>query len=107
MNQITDTVSLALLAGEPGLDSIGERLRTNLRAIIEAAFEEELADFLGRLRYDRVDGPAKGYHHGHPARSTLSGHFLLKCPAGQRMRKVDGWATPSQPIALMPLDLAA
>ncbi len=37
----------------------------NVRAIIEAVFEEELASFLGRLRYDRGDGAAKGYRHGH------------------------------------------
>jgi hypothetical protein len=56
MNQITDTASLALLAGEAGFDPIEERLRTNLRAIIEAVFEEELAGFLGRLRYGRGEG---------------------------------------------------
>lgn len=49
MNQITDSASFALLAGEAG-------------------FEEELASFLGRLRYDRGDGPANGYRHGHRER---------------------------------------
>jgi len=28
-------------------------------------------------------------------------------PAGQRMRKVDGWVTLTQPIAPISLDLAA
>ena len=59
MNQITDTASFALLAGEAGFDPIEERLRSNVRATIEAVFEEELAGFLGRLRYDRGAGPAK------------------------------------------------
>ena len=47
MNQITDTASFALLAGETGFDPIEERLRSNVRATIEAVFEEELASFLG------------------------------------------------------------
>jgi putative transposase len=74
MNQITDTASFALLAGEAGFDPIEERLRTNVRATIEAVFEEELAGFLGRLRYGRGDGPAKGYRHGHRERQ-LTGAF--------------------------------
>ncbi len=64
MNQITDTASFALLAGQAGFDPIEERLRTNVRATIAAVFEEELASFLGRLRYGRGGGPAKGYRHG-------------------------------------------
>ena len=74
MNQTTDTSSLALLAGEAGFDPIEERLRMNVRATIEAVFEEELAGFLGRLRYSRGDGPAKGYRHGHRERQ-LTGTF--------------------------------
>lgn len=38
-----------LLAHEAGLDPIEERLRSNVRATIEAVFEEELGSFLGRL----------------------------------------------------------
>jgi hypothetical protein len=60
MNQIPDTTSFALLAGEAGFDPIEERLRANVRATIEAVFEEELAGFLGRLRYSRGNGPQKG-----------------------------------------------
>ena len=56
MNQINDTASLALLSAEPGFDPIEERLRSNVRATIEAVFEEELASFLGRLRYDVSGG---------------------------------------------------
>src|SRR6056297_165715 len=47
MNQIADTASFALLAGEAGFDPIEERLRANVRATIEAVFEEELDSFLG------------------------------------------------------------
>jgi putative transposase len=74
MNQITDTARFALLAGEAGYDPIEERLRMNVRATIEAVFEEELAVFLGRLRYGRGVGPAKGYRNGHRARQ-LTGTF--------------------------------
>ncbi len=62
---------------EAGFDPIEERLRANVRATIEAVFEEELAGFLGRLRYDRGDGPAKGYRHGHRERQ-LTGTFGKK-----------------------------
>ncbi|RAK13799.1 hypothetical protein ATI53_10341, partial [Salipiger aestuarii] len=61
MTQITDTASFALLAGEAGFDPIEDRLRANVRLTIEAMFEEELAAFLGRLRYGRSGSPAKGY----------------------------------------------
>ena len=74
MNQITDTSSFALLADEAGFDPIEERLRMNVRATIEAVFEEELADFLGRLRYSRCTGATKGYRHGHRERQ-LTGTF--------------------------------
>src|SRR6056297_1301614 len=68
MKQITDTASFALLGEQAGFDRIEDRLRTNVRATIEAVFEEELASFLGRLRYDRGVGAAKGYRHGHRER---------------------------------------
>jgi hypothetical protein len=45
MNQINDTASLALLSTEPGFDPIEDRLRSNVRATIEAVFEEELVSF--------------------------------------------------------------
>jgi hypothetical protein len=39
MNQITDTAGVALPAGESGFDPLEERLRSNVRATIEAVFE--------------------------------------------------------------------
>ena len=74
MEHITDTARFTLLAGEAGFDPIEERLRSNVRATIEAVFEEELASFLDRLRYNRGEGPAKGYRHGHRERQ-LTGTF--------------------------------
>ena len=102
MNQITDTASFALLAGEAGFDPIEERLRTNVRATIEAVFEEELASFLGRFRYDRGDGPAKGYRHGHRERQ-LTGTFGTETVRVPRARieddagKVTEWRSKALP----------
>jgi putative transposase len=45
MTQITDTSRFSLLPHEAGFDPIEERLRMNVRATIEAVFEEELAAF--------------------------------------------------------------
>jgi len=102
MNQITDTASFALLAGEACFDPIEERLRTNVRATIEAVFEEELADFLGRLRYDRGSGSAKGYRHGHRERQ-LTGTFGTETVRVPRARvedetgKVTEWRSKALP----------
>jgi len=68
MTQLTDTPAFSLLVGETGFDLIEDRLRANVRVTIEALFEEELAAFLGRLRYGRSGSPAKGYRHGHRER---------------------------------------
>jgi transposase-like protein len=102
MNQMTDTASLALLAGEAGFDPIEERLRTNVRATIEAVFEEELAGFLGRLRYGRGEGAAKGYRHGHRERQ-LTGTFGTETVRVPRARiedetgKVTEWRSKALP----------
>ena len=102
MNEITDTASFALLAGEAGFDPIEERLRMNVRATIEAVFEEELASFLGRLRYDRGDGSANGYRHGHRERQ-LTGTFGTETVRVPRARitneagKVSEWRSKALP----------
>jgi transposase-like protein len=102
MNQITDTASFALLAAEAGFDPIEERLRANVRATIEAVFEEELASFLGRLRYDRGGGAAKGYRHGHRERQ-LTGTFGTQTVRVPRARieddagKVTEWRSKALP----------
>ena len=102
MNQSTDTAGCALLAHEAGFDPIEERLRMNVRATIEAVFEEELASFLGRLRYRRGDGPAKGYRHGHRERQ-LTGTFGTETVRVPRARieddagKVTEWRSKALP----------
>jgi len=74
MTKNTATSTSALLANEVGYDAIEDRLRLNIRATIEAVFEEELEQFLGRCRYRRGETAAKGYRHGHRERH-LTGTF--------------------------------
>ena len=102
MNQITDTSTPALLAGEMGYDPIEDRLRQNVRATIEAVFEEELADFIGRCRYGRGDGAQKGYRHGHRERQ-LVGTFGTETVSVPRARiedeagKISEWRSKALP----------
>ncbi len=102
MTQNTDTASFALLAHEAGFDPIEERLRMNIRATIEAVFEEELASFLGSLRYGRGDGATKGYRHGHRERQ-LTGTFGTETVRVPRARvedetgKVTEWRSTALP----------
>ena len=74
MKQNIDSSSFSLLPDAAGYDPIEDRLRATVRATIEALFEEELAECLGRLRYGRGDDKAKGYRHGHRDRQ-LTGTF--------------------------------
>ena len=101
MNQNTDTASFALLAGEAGFDPFADRLRANIRATIEAVFEEELAAC--RLRHGRGDGAAKGSRHGHRERQ-LTGTFGTGTVRVPRVRiedeagKVTEWGRRRCPV---------
>ena len=74
MTKTTDSSALSLLACDEGFDPIEDRLRANIRSTIEAVFNEELDGFLGRLRYCREAGAARGYRHGHRDRQ-ITGTF--------------------------------
>ncbi|HYR07878.1 MAG TPA: IS256 family transposase [Longimicrobium sp.] len=71
MAKITDTAIPALLLGEVGSDPIEDRLRETIRATVETMFEEELAAFLGRIRYGRGAGARKGYRNGRRERQLV------------------------------------
>ena len=58
MKQNIDSSSFSLLPDAAGYDPIEDRLRATVRATIEALFDEELAECLGRLRYGRGDDKA-------------------------------------------------
>lgn len=102
MNEITDTASFAPPADEAGFDPIEDRLRANVRATIEAMFEEELEAFIGRCRYGRGDGVQKGYRHGHRERQ-LTGTFGTETVRVPRARiedeagKVTEWRSEALP----------
>jgi transposase-like protein len=70
MTEVTEDGALALLANEEGYDPIEDRLRAMVRQTIEAMFEEELAQALGRARYAR-GGKGKGYRNGHRERELV------------------------------------
>ena len=70
MTETTDTAMPALLLSEAGSDPIEDRLRETIRATVETMFEEELAAFLGRIRYGRGDA-RKGYRHGRRERQLV------------------------------------
>ena len=70
MTKTTDAAIPALLLGEAGSDPIEDRLRETIRATVETMFEEELAAFLGRIRYGRGAG-RKGYRHGRRERQLV------------------------------------
>lgn len=86
MKNNTDTTALSLLANEAGYDPIEDRLRENIRATIEAVFEEELDAFLGRCRYDRSTNRPAGYRHGHRERQ-LVGTFGAETVSVPRARR--------------------
>ena len=102
MTKITETTMPALLCGDAGYDPIEDRLRQNIRATIEALFEEELAAFIGRCRYDRGAGSTKGYRHGHRNRQ-LTGTFGTQTVSVPRARiedeegKVTEWRSKALP----------
>ena len=88
MKDDTSSPSPALLSSDPGHDPIEDRLRQNIRATIEALFEEELAEFIGRCRYGRDDGAKKGYRHGRRDRQ-ITGTFGTQTISVPRARIED------------------
>ena len=102
MTKNTDTSMLALLANEVGYDPIEDRLRQNIRATIEALFEEELAAFIGRCRYGRGGTTKKGYRNGHRDRQ-LVGTFGTETVSVPRARveneegKITEWRSKALP----------
>ena len=102
MTKNTDTSMLALLANEVGYDPIEDRLRQNIRATIEALFEEELAAFIGRFRYGRGGATKKGYRNGHRERQ-LVGTFGTETVSVPRARieneegKITEWRSKALP----------
>jgi transposase-like protein len=88
MSEITDSDAGAPSAVDVDDDPIEDRLRRNIRATIEALFEEELEAFLGRCRYERGNGAVVGYRHGRRER-RLAGTFGTTAVSVPRARVED------------------
>lgn len=102
MKQDTETATPLLLSSDIGDDPIEDRLRQNIRMTIEALFEEELAEFIGRCRYGRDDGARKGYRHGRRDRQ-ITGTFGTQTVSVPRARiedeegKISEWRSKALP----------
>ncbi|MFN4102186.1 MAG: IS256 family transposase [Pararhodobacter sp.] len=100
MTETTATAMPALLGGDDAFDPIEARLRQNIRATIEALFEEELEAAIGRCRYGRGAG-RKGYRHGHRSRQLVGtfGTETVQVPRA-RIQDADGRTTEWRSRAL-------
>ena len=101
MTETTDTAVPALLLGEAGSDPIEDRLRETVRATVEAIFDEELAAYLGRIRYGRGGAARKGYRHGRRERQLVGtfGTQTVSVPRA-RIEAEDGRVTEWRSKAL-------
>ena len=81
MTNTTATPALSLLADEEVYDPIEDRLRANIRATIEAVFEEELEGILGRCRYGRSGSGPEGLPQWAPRARE---YWNIWCREGQR-----------------------
>jgi len=107
MTKNTATSTSALLANEVGYDPIEDRLRLNIRTTIEAVFEEELEQFLGRCRYGRSGEAKAGYRHGYRERRLVGtfGPETVNIPRA-RIKDEDGktreWRSKALPRYPLP-----
>jgi transposase-like protein len=100
MTDFIEDNELALSAHDDGYDPIEDRLRSMVRHTIEAMFEEELAEALGRTRYGRGDN-ARGYRNGHRDRQLVGtfGTETVRVPRA-RLEGADGKASEWRSKAL-------
>ena len=100
MTETTATGMPAPLGDDDAFDPIEARLRQNIRATIEALFEEELEAAIGRCRYGRGAG-RKGYRHGHRTRQLVGtfGAETVQVPRA-RIKQADGGPTEWRSRAL-------
>ena len=100
MTDFIEDSELALSAHDDGYDPIEDRLRSMVRHTIEAMFEEELTEALGRTRYGRGDN-ARGYRNGHRDRQLVGtfGTETVRVPRA-RLEGADGKASEWRSKAL-------
>jgi putative transposase len=68
--------------GQPLSETLQEAARLSVRLVIQAALEAEVAEFLGRDRYQRDPDAGPGYRNGHrPVQvKTTTGPVVLERP---------------------------
>ena len=68
--------------GQPLAETLEEAARLSVRLVIQAALEAEVAEFLGRGRYQRDPDAGPGYRNGHqPVQvKTTAGPVVLERP---------------------------
>jgi putative transposase len=88
MKEDTETSTFALLAGDGGIDPLEDGVRQRVRIFIKTILEEELQAALGRGRYERSAGGARGHRNGHRERQII-GTFGAETVKVPRARLVD------------------
>ena len=88
MKEDTETSTFALLAGDDAFDPLEDGVRQRVRGFIEAILEEELRAVLGRGRYERSAGGARGHRNGHRERQVV-GTFGNETVMVPRARLID------------------
>ena len=88
MKEDTETSTFALLAGDGGFDPLEDGVRQRVRIFIKTILEEELQAALGRGRYERSAGGARGHRNGHRERQII-GTFGAETVKVPRARLVD------------------
>jgi len=88
MKEDIETSTFALLAGDGGFDPLEDGVRQRVRIFIKAILEEELQAALGRGRYERSAGGARGHRNGHRERQII-GTFGAETVKVPRARLVD------------------
>jgi transposase-like protein len=91
--QIEAAIEAALLTGTGGPDQLSELGRLGAQLVLQRAVEDEVATFLGRLRYERTPDAA-GSRNGHRPRrvQTAEGEITIAMPQvrGSLARFVSG-----------------
>ena len=88
MKEDIETSTFALLAGDGGFDPLEDGVRQRVRIFIKTILEEELQAALGRGRYERSAGGARGHRNGHRERQII-GTFGAETVKVPRARLVD------------------
>ena len=88
MKEDIETSTFALLAGDGGFDPLEDGVRRRVRIFIKTIIEEELQAALGRGRYERSAGGARGHRNGHRERQII-GTFGAETVKVPRARLVD------------------